>query len=237
MRAAAGGIDLNSSRMGAPGRSPSGTGDTTNLLRASSPELCLRLSANSPTCYFRAAEANSRNPNPPQVVADHFPRRAHNQSMNSLSSRALPQSLSPLVPVFCLTPTPPLWKSASILHGFSRKTHGINQLIFLSVNYPVNFNPEKTPLSSPKGPALGAKRPHFRPFVALRLRPLDKCHSPKMPLQERLRAAREVLLGAIAQPLDRGLQHFRFWCIQNPCSKVAFSSRKSHLRCACNVNK
>jgi plasmid stabilization system protein ParE len=33
------------------------------------------------------------------------------------------------------------------------------------------------------------------------------------------------------------LQHFRFWCIQNPCSKVAFSSRKSHLRCARNVNK
>jgi hypothetical protein len=61
------------------------------------------------------------------------------------------------------------------LHSFSRKTHGFNQFTFLSVNYPVNFNPEKTPLSSPKGPALGAKTSLFRPFVALRLRPLDKC--------------------------------------------------------------
>ena len=31
-------------------------------------------------------------------------------------------------------PTPPLWKSPGILHGFSRKTPGINQFTFLSVN-------------------------------------------------------------------------------------------------------
>ena len=130
---------------------------------------------------------------PPQVVADHFHLPAHNQSMNTLSSRALPQSLVPrslvpqslvpqslvprsLVPVFCtaLSPTPPLWKSPGILRSFTRNTHRINLLPFLSVNYPVNFNPEKTPLFSPKRPALGAKTSLFRPFVPLRLQPLDK---------------------------------------------------------------
>jgi len=135
---------------------------------------------------------------PPQVVADHFHLPAHNQSMNTLSSRALPQSLVPrslvpqslvpqslvpqslvprsLVPVFCtaLSPTPPLWKSPGILRSFTRNTHRINQFTFLSVNYPVNFNPEKTPLFSPKRPALGAKTSLFRPFVPLRLQPLDK---------------------------------------------------------------
>jgi hypothetical protein len=83
---------------------------------------------------------------------------------------------------YCLFPylrrTPPLWKSSRILHCFLRKAPDINKLIFLSVNYPVNFNPEKTPLFSPKGPAWGAKRPHFRPFVAPRLRPLDKSCPP-----------------------------------------------------------
>jgi hypothetical protein len=116
-----------------------------------------------------------------RCLADHFPPRAHNQLMNTDLIReqslcpSVPRSLSPSVPWSLSYPHPPLWKSASILHGFSRKTHGINQFTFLSVNYPVNFNPEKTPLSSPKGPALGAKTSLFRPFVALRLRPLDKC--------------------------------------------------------------
>ena len=128
------------------------------------------------------------------VLADHFPHRAHNQSMNTLSSRALPLSLSPLVPQSLgplvpwspvCTPPPPLRKSPEILRSLSRKTHGFNRLSFLSVNYPVNFNPEKTPLSSPKGPALGAKRPLFRPFRARRRWPLDNCRATAHPLWAR----------------------------------------------------
>ena len=132
-----------------------------------------------------------------QSFADHFPRRAHNQSMNTLSSRALPQSLSPsvpqslsplvpqslgpLVPWSLSYPHPPLWKSPGILHGFCRKTPVINQLTFLSVNYPVNFNPGKRPLFCPKVSDLGAKRKFIRPFCALRLRPLDKCRPQAHP--------------------------------------------------------
>ena len=148
---------------------------------------------------LREAPLPGRPVPPPQVVADHFHLPAHNQSMNTLSSRALPQSLVPrslvpqslvpqslvpqslvprsLVPVFCtaLSPTPPLWKSPGILRSFTRNTHRINLLPFLSVNYPVNFNPENRPLFSPKAADLGVKRPPFRSFRAPRRRPLDKC--------------------------------------------------------------
>jgi len=34
----------------------------------------------------------------------------------------------------------------------------------------------------------------------------------------------------------QGLQHFHFKSLQNPFSGVAFSSRKSHLSCRCNVS-
>ena len=89
-----------------------------------------------------------------------------------------PSVPGPSVPGPCflygLIPHPPLWKSPGILRSFTRNTHRINLLPFLSVNYPVNFNPEKTPLFSPKRPALGAKTSLFRPFVPLRLQPLDK---------------------------------------------------------------
>jgi hypothetical protein len=67
-----------------------------------------------------------RPPSVPQSLSPSVPR--------SLSP-SVPRSLGPSVPwSLRLTPHPPLWKSASILHGFSRKTHGFNRLSFLSVN-------------------------------------------------------------------------------------------------------
>ena len=136
-------------------------------------------------CWLRKRDQSGRTiASSLQSIADHFPPRAHNQSMNtniSCGAFPVPQSLSPLVPwslgplVPVLPPPPPLWKSPGILRSLSRNTPGINQFTFLSVNYPVNFNPEKRPLFSPKGPALGAKRPPFRSFCAHRLQPLDKC--------------------------------------------------------------
>jgi hypothetical protein len=67
------------------------------------------------------------------------------------------------------------------LHSFSRKTHGFNRLSFLSVNYPVNFNPEKRPVFRSKVAAWEAKGLLFRHFRALRLRPLDKCRPQAHP--------------------------------------------------------
>jgi hypothetical protein len=99
--------------------------------------------------------ASCKIPQPAHLFADDFPRRAHNQSMNTLSSRVVPQSFNPLVPV--LYPTPPYVLPAIFCTYFSRNTPDINQLIFLSVNYPVNLNPQKTAFIHPKGPALGAK--------------------------------------------------------------------------------
>ena len=116
-------------------------------------------------------------PSVPQSLSPSVPRSLSPSVPQSLSplvpqslSPSVPWSLGPLVPVL----PPPLWKSAGILRSFSRKTHGFNRLSFLSVNYPVNFNPEKRPVFRSKVAAWEAKGLLFRHFRALRLRPLDK---------------------------------------------------------------
>ena len=153
------------------------------------------------------------------ILADHFPSQAHNQSMNTLSSRvvlspSVPQSLSPLVPQSLspsvprslspsvpwslLYPHPPLWKTPGILRSITRNTHRINQFTFLSVNYPVNFNPEKRPVFRSKVAAWEAKGLLFRHFRALRLRPLDKCRPQARPY--RAPSIANFAMGGIPRP-------------------------------------
>jgi hypothetical protein len=144
-------------------------------------------------------------PSVPQSLSPSVPRSLSPSVPQSLSplvpqslSPSVPRSLSPSVPWSLLYPHPPLWKTPGILRSITRNTHRINQFTFLSVNYPVNFNPEKRPVFRSKVAAWEAKGLLFRHFRALRLRPLDKCRPQARPY--RAPSIANFAMGGIPRP-------------------------------------